>query len=276
MTVITMTREMGSRGRDVAGVLADALGLRLVQHELVEHVADKMQVRRDSVNRFLEGKSGLIERWGIKETDFSLYTTEEILDIAAEGNVLIRGWGAAYILRDVSHVLTLRVCAPMNERVRTMARRLGVEDHEEFARKEIERSDNAHTRMMSHLFRVNWTDPVLYDVVLNTSRLSIDECVELLKVTCKLKSFQETAHSRATLARMKLEARIRTALHDRPSTRQLPASFEVDIAEEGVVTLDGIAYDRAFIAEAEKVILAIDGVSAVTNKMTVIPDSTGV
>ena len=50
MTVIAMTREMGSRGRDVAIGLAEALGLTIVQHEVVEHVADKMHVRESSVN----------------------------------------------------------------------------------------------------------------------------------------------------------------------------------------------------------------------------------
>ena len=57
MTVIAMTREMGSRGRDVAVGLAEELGLELVQHEVVEHVADKMHMRESSVNRFLEGSA---------------------------------------------------------------------------------------------------------------------------------------------------------------------------------------------------------------------------
>ena len=63
MAVITMTREMGSLGRDVALGLADRLGLELVQHELVEHIAEKMHMRESSVNRFLEGRSSLLERW---------------------------------------------------------------------------------------------------------------------------------------------------------------------------------------------------------------------
>ena len=52
MAVITMTREMGSLGRDVALGLADRLGLDLIQHELVEHIAEKMHMQEGSVNRF--------------------------------------------------------------------------------------------------------------------------------------------------------------------------------------------------------------------------------
>ena len=51
MAIITMTREMGSLGRDVALGLADRLGLDLVQHELVEHIAEKMHMQEGSVNR---------------------------------------------------------------------------------------------------------------------------------------------------------------------------------------------------------------------------------
>ena len=83
MTVITMTREMGSLGRDVALGLADRLGLDLVQHELVEHIAEKMHMQESSVNRFLEGKASLLERWGINENDMSLYTAEELLQVAS-------------------------------------------------------------------------------------------------------------------------------------------------------------------------------------------------
>lgn len=142
MTVIAMTREMGSLGKDVALGLAEDLGLRLVQHELVGHLAEKMHVRESSVNRFLEGKASLLERWGIDEQEVSLYTTEEILDVAAEGDVLIRGWGAAYVLRRVQHVACIRICAPEKFRARNLMQRIGIKD-ENIALREIRKSDAA-------------------------------------------------------------------------------------------------------------------------------------
>ena len=147
MAVITMTREMGSLGRDVALGLADRLGLELVQHELVEHIAEKMHMRESSVNRFLEGRSSLLERWGINENDMSLYTTEELLDVAKRGNVLIRGWGATYVLREISHVACIRVCAPVAMRARNVMDRVGLADRE-VARKEVRRNDAAYARRM--------------------------------------------------------------------------------------------------------------------------------
>ncbi|MDH3716403.1 MAG: cytidylate kinase-like family protein, partial [Gammaproteobacteria bacterium] len=105
MAVIAMTREMGSLGKDVALGLADTLGLDLIQHEIIEHVADRMHLGESAVNRFLEGRAGLLERWGVDERGLSLYTTEEVINLAAKGDVLIRGWGATYVLGPVSHVV---------------------------------------------------------------------------------------------------------------------------------------------------------------------------
>lgn len=274
MPVIAMTREMGSRGRDVAAALATSLELTLVQHELVERIEDKMQVRRDSVNRFLEGKAGFLERWGISESDLSLYTTEEILDVAMRGDVLLRGWGATAVLQPITHVLRLRVCAPIENRVQTMVGRLEMRDPQ-LARKEIERSDAAHARVMLDLFDVEWTDPVHYDVVLNTARVSIEECVELVEAACALPQFTATEESEQQLKRLLLVARVRAALYEDTNTRQAPASFEFSVAPNGEVTLLGLVTNHAFSVAAETVIGRVPGVTGVFNEMVDLPSGFG-
>ncbi len=55
----------------------------------------------------------LLERWNIDEKSLSLFTAEDVFDLASRGNVLIRGWGAAHLLHSVPHILSVRVCAPM-------------------------------------------------------------------------------------------------------------------------------------------------------------------
>ena len=61
MTIIAMTREMGSLGKDVAEGLAQDLGLRLLYHEIVDSVAEKMHLPTNVITRFLQGKAGHIE-----------------------------------------------------------------------------------------------------------------------------------------------------------------------------------------------------------------------
>jgi hypothetical protein len=113
MAVIAMTREMATLGKDVAAGLADRLNLNIVHHELVEHdVAERADMRESEVHKFLEGEASLFERWKIDRKRLSRYTAEEILQLAAKGNVLIRGWGATYLLRSVPHVVWCAFALP--------------------------------------------------------------------------------------------------------------------------------------------------------------------
>ena len=271
MTVIAMTREMGSLGRDVAAQLAGDLGLELMQHQLVEHVAGKMHLQESSVNRFLEGKAGLLERWGIDETELSHYTNEEILDVAAQGNVLIRGWGATYVLRKVPHVLCVRICSSEASRIDVLMERIGIDDRE-LAIKEIRANDAAHARTMSHLFHVeNWGDPLLFDVVLNTTQLSIATCVDTLKEILKQPMFTSNEASISMLADMRLEARIKAVLRANPITSQPSPSFDIELEPgTGRVLLSGVVFDDAFVLAAEELIAQTPGVTSVGNQVRVL------
>ena len=112
MTVIAMTREIGSLGNDVAAGLAARLGLRMFRSEIVAStVAERLGVETGAVLRYVEGSASLRERWQIDRRKLFRYTAEEILRLAQQGNVLIKGWGAATLLRD-SRRSSVCGCAP--------------------------------------------------------------------------------------------------------------------------------------------------------------------
>ena len=270
MAVITMTREMGSLGRDVALGLADRLGLELVQHELVEHIAEKMHMRESSVNRFLEGKSSLLERWGINENDMSLYTTEELLDVAKRGNVLIRGWGATYVMREITHVTCVRVCAPVAMRARNVMERVGIADLE-VAKKEVRRNDAAYARRMQHLFHVDYRDPMFYDLVLNTEQLSVDACIDIVASVAERAESQPTPASAARLDHMLKLAQVRSALRRGDITNRPTPSLTIELDQEsGELLLSGVADDQAFKDEAERLALGVPGITSVRNELIVL------
>lgn len=207
MPVIAMTREMGSGGKDVARGIADACDLTVVHRELVErHVAGRLHLRDSAVHRYLEGGANILERWRMDKKSLARCTAEQIFELAERGNVLIRGWGAAQLLREVSHVVCVRVCAPMHLRVSRLMERTGLES-ESIALKEIKSSDAAHARIVKHLFDDEWGNPLFYDIVINTERASSDEAIALVSQLLKLPSFQETEQSGAKLAELKERAR---------------------------------------------------------------------
>ena len=270
MTVITMTREMGSLGRDVALGLAERLGLDLVQHELVEHIAEKMHMQESSVNRFLEGRSSLLERWGLNENDMSLYTTEELLEVAKRGNVLIRGWGATYVMHEISHVTCIRICAPVAIRARNVMERVGITDLE-VAKKEVRRNDAAYARRMQHLFHVDYRDPMLYDMVFNTEKVPVDACIEMIATAVARPEYQPTPESTAGLEQMVTLAHVRSALRRNEVTSSPTPSLTLELdPESGELLLSGVADDQAFRDEAERLALEVPGIASVRNELIVV------
>src|SRR5881397_1196855 len=213
MPVIAMTQEMGSLAKDVALKLAESLNLSVMRNEVLEHVADKMNVPKSLISRLRGGKAGLVERLSADERSIALYTAEQVFAQAARGNVVLRGWGATCLLRPVPHVVCVRVTRSLAKRVEWLMRHLETDDAQ-FAEAEIRRSDRAHAARMNELFDVTWGDPVLYDIVLNTDRVSIDSCVEQIRELCGRSEFAETPESHALLDNMALETRVRVALKE--------------------------------------------------------------
>ncbi len=263
MPVIAMNQEMGSQGKFVAEKLAEELGLDIVRHEIIDHVAQKMHLRKSALQRFLEGKAGLLERWGTDEASLALFKVEEILDLAAKGNVIIRGWGATHVLRPIPHIPCVRVGAPFATRLKWLMNSLGTDD-EDMVAEEIRHSDTAHRANMLHQFGVGWGEPMQYDITLNTERLSVATCVEMIKELLKRPEFKETPESRAKLANLTLEYHVRAALRASPKTADVKILISAD---SGKVTLEGIAAsteERHAIAE---VVGPVPGVKSVNNKL---------
>jgi cytidylate kinase len=268
MPVVAMTREMGSRGREVAQRVAEDLGLTLVLHELIEHdLAERLQVPASVVHHRFEGGATLRERWQVPSRRLAQYTAEEILELAQKGNVLIRGWGACGLVRDVPHVVRVRVCAPMELRERNL---MGQRSKDRgAARREIERNDAAHKRILHAAYGVDREDPLLYDLVLNTERLSVETCARLVRELVESPELRETDASRAILDDKVLEARMRVKLRERFTAGTGVSGLEAT-ARGGKVVLKGIAIHTTLADEVGKIVAAIPGVRDVDNRVEIV------
>ena len=264
MPFVAMTREMGSLGKDVATGLAERLGRQVVHHEIIDNLASKMRLRKSHVVRFLEGKSGIWERLTTDQTSLSIYTADETFALAESGKVaVIRGWGATHLLRPVPHVVSVRVCAPFELRVKRMMERLNTDDRN-FVENEIRMSEEAHGAITRRHFGLNWQDSENYDLVLNTERLTIDECVDEVMGLLDDPTFEETAGSRSVFANLALSSHVRASLRQDARTSKLQVSVK---AEDGVVTLQGLVDPGPEQKAAIEVASTVPGVKEVVNRM---------
>jgi cytidylate kinase len=270
MPLIAMTREMGSLGKDVASALSARLGKPVVHHEIIDHLANKMRLRKSHVVRFLDGKANIWERLTTDKTSLSIYTADETLALAESNNVaVIRGWGSAHLLRPIPHVVCVRVCAPMMVRVQRMMDRLNTDD-EDFVTNEIKMSEEAHAAITRRHFGINWQDPEQYDLVLNTERVSIEECADQVLALYQDPQFQESAQSRQMLANLALESHVRAALRADPRTTKMQIAITAD---RGTVTIAGIVDRESEPLDASDVAAAVPGVKELKNQLKVAASS---
>jgi cytidylate kinase len=271
MPVITMTQEMATLGKDVALGVCEALGLQQVRHEVGDVVAGRMHVKKSLIRRIREGKASKMEKWAADERTISIFTAEEVFDLAVKGNVLLRGWGATLYLRPISHIPSVRVCAPVDVRVARLMERLETDD-EALARHEIDVDDAARAARMGEAFNVGWGDPTLYDLTLNTERVPIATCVDQVIALVKSPAFQETPESRRHLENLALQARVRASLRADERTEGIDITID---AEGGRVRLSGIVVDEREKELCRVVVEKVRGVTEVQDELRTMAGNVG-
>jgi len=264
MPLVAMTREMGSLGKDVAAGVAARSNRKVVYHEIIEPIASKMRLRKSHVERFLDGRAGLWEKLTTDKTSLSIFTADETFRFLRDGQTaVIRGWGAVHLLRNIPHVVRVRVCAPLETRVHRMMERLAT-DNRETVESEINMSEEAHSAITKRHFGVNWRDPELYDLVLCTERLSVEECVDEIDGMMQRKCFQETEDSRRMVENLSTEWAVRSALRRDERTSRTHVTIESD---NGTLRLMGVVDTQTEANAAGELAAAVEGVKQVDNQL---------
>ena len=174
MPLIAMNREMGSLGKDVAAGLEQALGMKVRHHEIIDHLANRARMRKSHVVSFLEGTQGLIERLTTDQVRLRILTADEILSMAeSDEPVILRGWGATSLLKEVPHAVRVCVSASRRTRVQRMMERLDTDDQEQVERI-VDQNDEAARAVMRRHFHIEPRDINEYDMGFNTDRVSVD------------------------------------------------------------------------------------------------------
>jgi cytidylate kinase len=163
MPVVAMTREMGSLGSVIAHGVARELGYRFLRDSLLRDAAREYRVRESRLVGVVEAAPGLVERLRRPRLRYRAYLEAAVLDAAREDRIVLVGRWSTLFLRGVSHAVRVRVCAPKDVRVRRVMARRGIGVAE--AGQRIAAYDDGVRARMRQMFDVDWTDPLLYDLV---------------------------------------------------------------------------------------------------------------
>ena len=218
MAVITISKQHGAGGKAIALALARQLGYEVVDKSLIIKVAQQARVGTDRVESFDQEHYSSIDKYlsGIFLANPALYgpgsfdfplagaagfaadqeffnaqkyltlTQALIKELYRKGNVVLVGRGGQVLLADQPGCLHLRLCAPLEYRIRRVMEKAGVSEKE--AGEKIHSRDKSRASYIKDHYQRDWNDPGLYHLTINTQRVPVETIITLVKQMINNKS----------------------------------------------------------------------------------------
>ena len=207
MAVITISREFGSGGTDIARRICKELDLQFFEKRLMDKVASEMGLSEQEVidfseesyeaktflERLLKSKSTVAEigswtqdtngAWTkivqkIGEEESVAFVKSLILAAAKKDDVVIVGRGGQSILKDTTGVLHIRVVAPVDARIQCVQQRENISREE--AKKMVEKRDRATIEYIKRFHHIEVSDSTYYHLVINTGKWDVDTAIKII------------------------------------------------------------------------------------------------
>jgi cytidylate kinase len=256
--IITISRGSFSGGAVVAECVAEQLGYRLVSREILAAAAARNGVAESRLAEAIERAPGLWERLGHDRRLYLAYIREALLDVAVEDNIVYHGHAGHLLLRGISHVLRVRLVAPMPFRTSAVMERLHMSRDQ--AEAYVHHVDEERARWTRFLYGIDWNSPLLYDLVINLESMGVPGACAVVRATAALPAYQVTDVSRRVVRDLALACRVEAALARDPSTARLECEATAD---GGAVTLRGNARDGETVEAATKLAARVPNVGSV-------------
>ena len=181
MAAITISRQLGSGGATIARAVADELGFHLLDRELVDLIAQQLPASPEAAGMLDERAYGwatsivvsvlqALRGQSITPETYNYVAAHVIREAAERDDVVILGRAAQVVLGKRPGTFHVHVVASLEERTARIAARDHVDPAE--ARRRIRESDDERRRHVLSLGQRDWEDPLLYDLILNTDRLT--------------------------------------------------------------------------------------------------------
>ncbi len=265
MAVITVSRQMGSLGTEMAQVLAERLQYEYVDKEKIGKALATYGLPEPELEKFDEKKPPFWDSWQVQRKKFLHFLEAVIYDFARKGNVVIVGRGGQVLLRDLPGVLHLRAIAPFELRVKRFLAEKGG-DEKQVARF-LRRNDRDSEGFIRTFFDMNWDDAALYDLVLNTQKISVDTGVAMVLQLAQSREMREgEEESRERLANKALTQRVEATLLGVLGMEVRHVNAQV---EQGTVTLRGSVPTAKDKESCEKAVTALEGIQRVDNQILI-------
>jgi cytidylate kinase len=182
---IALSRETGTRGPAVGQEVGKRLGWAVYDRELVDKIAQEMGLRTSLLEsldeRWMTGMEEALTSFlaltPVSQSAFIQYLIKTVLALGVHGECVIVGRGAPQILPPET-TLRVRLVGHLKDRISNWSKQNGISLKE--AEQQVETIDRERHRFARQYFQKDTTDPSNYDLILNISQFTVEECAELI------------------------------------------------------------------------------------------------
>lgn len=271
MYFITISEMMGTNGEKIARQAAEKLNYSFYGEDELMKNASEMGFLKD-VKELGEKGPGLFEKFFSEKPKVSLDRLQSVIyEVAKNGNAVFFGRGSQLLLRSFDCALHVFVTGSMEKRIERV-----MDSHKvgrEVAEKMTQRSDQDKKGFLRFAFDEDWQNPQLYDLILNTDKLSIDSTVKMVLEAAGSNEIKACGiDSVKNLAELSIHRKIEAAFLDAGVTN--PHLF-FDVEDIDAVRLFGVATTLEEKDEIGNIVKGMKGIRKVINDLTVFKGSTG-
>jgi len=213
MPVVTLSSDSHPLGREIAGRAATALGYDCVDREILSAVADRYDVPETDLHKALEESPSPFGISSKNHARYLAYIEEATLAVLLKDHVVCSGLAAHLYVRGISHVLKIRILADPQKLAGEISS--GRTPSPEKLSALLKRRERFRRRWSLEAYRVDETDPSVYDMVISLTQIDPDEAVQTIVETTGYRKFQPMTYSLKCMKDKALASRVRVALIDR-------------------------------------------------------------
>jgi cytidylate kinase len=266
MSIVAISETAGSLGNEVGRRLAERLGYRFADREIIAKASERFGENVTDLRHAAEEKPTLWERLTDTQQRYKLFVEAIILEMAGGDNVVLAGLASAIVLRPVSHALRVRANAPERIRAARVEQQQGLT--REASLDYVRQADHERAARVKFLYNVSVDDPFLYDIVVNTERLTADEGARLLQEAVQQPRFQTSADSQRQIIDLGIVAGAKAAFRASPMID--PREVFVS-ANGGYVSLSGAVDGEEGRQLVQEMVEKIPGVTGILNEIIASP-----
>ena len=205
MSIVTITRGSYSRGKEVAERLAKRLGYTCIARDVLLEASEEFNIPEIKLIRAIHDAPKVLERFFGGSERYVKYYRSALLQRARKDNVVYHGLAGHFFLKDIPHVLKVRINADIKTRVKEEMLREKISAEE--ALYILKKDDEERRKWSIQVYGMDPWDSRLYDMVINICTLSLDDAVDIIYGALQKPTFRTTPESQKLVDDLALSAK---------------------------------------------------------------------